>query len=379
MKKISAAVLAVVWILLFLLPVTAAELVTEQDSPVNPLAAEYNFKSQDLEGVLAQFREENGLHEGNFSMSCYVTGTGELHSFAGDAYRVAASTYKLPLNMVYYDRERNGEISSESYIDGWYLPTMHYETIVNSNNDMAIAMLYNLGSFRRYREILTQFCDQDYPSEYYADNNINSDYMLSVLWRLYTEAENYTELLENMKIAARGQYFQLYQTDYDIAHKYGYFEGAVNDVGIIYTPEPVLAAVLTENVYGAEQLLGELAELLTEYSLYHTERKAAEEQARIEAEEQARLEAEEQARLEAEEQARLEAEEQARLEAEAQAVEVSVEEVPAVSSSEEETDLLEDYVPARDPLVMALVICCAAAVCLLAVLAVVLIRRSRKH
>lgn len=391
MKKISAAVLAVVWMLLFLLPVSAAELVSQQDLPVSQIAIDYDFENQDLEEVLARFRAEKGLHEDNFSMSCYITGTEELHSFAGDTFRVAASTYKLPLNMVYYDREREGRISSESYIDGYYLPTMHYETIVNSNNDMAISMLYNLGSFRQYREIMTQFCDQAYPSEYYADNNINSDYMLSVLWKLYTEAENYPELLENMKIAARGQYFQLYQTDYDIAHKYGYFEGAINDVGIIYTPEPVLAAAYTENVSGGESILGSLAELLTEYSLYHTEKKAAEERARLAAEEQARLEAEAQARLEAEEQARLEAEEQARLEEERIAAQKAAEEAQlaaeqaaaaqeaALSTPEEPEQREEASALSTDPLFLVMIGCAGMAVVLLIVLTVMLRRLFKKH
>ncbi len=294
MKQISAAVMAVVWMFLLTLSVTAADVVYTQDSSssasTSEIAIEYDFEHRTLEEILAQFRAEHNLSESNFSMSCYITGTKELISFAGDTFRVAASTYKLPLNMVYYDMERTGEISSERYIDGYYLPTMHYETIVNSDNDMAISMLYNLGSFRQYREIMTQFYDQEYPLEYYSGNNINSDYMLAVLWKLYCNAEDYPELLDNLKIAARGQYFQLYQGDYEIAHKYGYYEGAINDVGIIYTPEPVLVAAYTENVGYAESKLGHLAELLTEYSLYHTEKKAQEEAARL-AEEQAAEEA----------------------------------------------------------------------------------------
>lgn len=309
MKQISAAVLAVVWIILFTLPVSAADSVYEQDEPVSTLALAYDFENQDLEGILAQFREEYGLTEHNFSMSCYVTGTQELVSFAGDTFRVAASTYKLPLNMVYYDMERSGEISSTAYISGYYLPTMHYETIVNSDNDMAIAMLYHLGSFRQYREIMTQYCDQEYPSAYYADNNINSDYMLAVLWTLYCNSGDYPELLENMKKAAAGQYFQLYQGEYEIAHKYGYYEAAVNDVGIIYTPEPVLVAAYTENVGDAEAKLGHLAELLTEYSLYHTNLKLQAEAEAAAAEEENRLAAEEAQR--AEEEARIAAEEAA--------------------------------------------------------------------
>lgn len=380
MKKISAAVLAVLWMLLMTLPVTAADSVLEDNVSVSQLAMEYDFEHQTLEEILAQFREENNLREDNFSMSCYVTGTGELVSFAGNTFRVAASTYKLPLNMVYYDMERNGEISPETYIDGYYLPTMHYETIVNSNNDMAISMLYNLGSFRQYREIMTQFYDQEYPSEYYADNNINSDYMLAVLWKLYCEAENYPELLENLKKACRGEYFQRYQGEYEIAHKYGYFEGAINDVGIIYTPEPVLVAAYTQDVGYAEDKLGRLAELLTEYALYQTElkRQAEAEAARI-AEEEARLAAEKAAAEEAaqkaaeEEAARKAAEEEAaRLAAEAEAA------AQTPGPSAESTVLPEPEKPSgilRENRYLVLV---GAGAVILVILLVIILRRKRK-
>lgn len=381
MKRISAAVLAVVWMILLTLPAAAADSLSEQDMPLNQTATDYDFEDSSLEEILARFREENNLTESNFSMSCYVTGTEELVSFAGDTFRVAASTYKLPLNMVYYDMERDGEISSESYIDGYYLPTMHYETIVNSNNDMAISMLYNLGSFRQYREIMTQFCDQEYPSEYYAGNNINSDYMLAVLWKLYCEADNYPELLENMKIACRGQYFQLYQGDYEIAHKYGYYEGAINDVGIIYTPEPVLVAAYTENVNDAESKLGALAELLTEYSLYHTEKNAreaaAEEAARIAAEEEAaRIAAEEKAAEEARiiaEQAA--AEEAARIAAE----ETTVEEVPAAEetvASEQESAAAASQ---KTQIARTMMVVIGGAAVVLMIILVVLMRQLRKR
>lgn len=345
-KRASAILLVAFWAATLILPVWAEESYSEEDKPLSQIAIEYDFEHRTLEEILAQFRAESNLSESNFSMSCYITGTKELISFAGDTFRVAASTYKLPLNMVYYDMERSGEISSDRYIDGYYLPTMHYETIVNSNNDMAISMLYNLGSFRQYREIMTQFYDQEYPSEYYSGNNTNSDYMLAVLWKLYCNAEDYPELLSNLKIAARGQYFQLYQGDYEIAHKYGYYEGAINDVGIIYTPEPVLVAAYTENVGYAESKLGHLAELLTEYSLYHTEKKAQEEAARLaeaQAAEEARLaeeQAAEEARL-AEEQAA----EEARL-AEEQAAEEArlAEEQAAAEATEAREEVSEETV-----------------------------------
>ena len=137
-------------------------------------------------------------------------------------------------------------------------------------------MLYHLGSFRQYRELMTRFCDQDYPAAYYADNNINAGYMLAVLKQLYENQDDYAELIGYMKQGAPGQYFQHYVDEYDVAHKYGYFEGAVNDCAIIFTPEPFLLTALTQDVAYAEIVLGRLAELLTAYTVYQTESRAPE-------------------------------------------------------------------------------------------------------
>ena len=53
-----------------------------------------------------------------------------------------------------------------------------------------------------------------------------------------------------------------------MAHKYGWFEGAVNDVGIIYTPEPFLLAVYTQDV--GTDVVVEAASLFTAYNLANT-------------------------------------------------------------------------------------------------------------
>ena len=252
---------------LLLLPRAAAE---------DALAEEYSFATSSLDEIMAQFMAGYGLTEGNCSVAYYATGDHAEYRVADDTYRVAGSLFKLPLNMYYYDLERTGAISKNLTIGGWSLSTLHRETIVNSNNDMAIAMLYHLGSFRQYRELMTRFCDQDYPAAYYADNNINAGYMLAVLKQLYENQDDYAELIGYMKQGAPGQYFQHYVDEYDVAHKYGYFEGAVNDCAIIFTPEPFLLTALTQDVAYAEIVLGRLAELLTAYTVYQTESRAPE-------------------------------------------------------------------------------------------------------
>ncbi len=271
MKQIRLAILTAALAVLLCAPCRAADGdFALQDYEPGSLAEEYAFETQSLDEIMAQFLATYGLSEQNFSMAYRATGSGEAYLFAENVFRPAASTYKLPLNMYYYDMERAGEISSDAMIGGWSLPTLHYGTIVNSDNDMAISMLYNLGTFRQYRELLARYCDQEYDYIYYVDNYINAGYMLAVLERLYDNAADYEELIGYMKIATPDAYFKRYVSDFEIAHKYGYFEESINDVGIIFTPEPYLLAAYTEGAQNGEMILGRLCELLTEYTVWQT-------------------------------------------------------------------------------------------------------------
>ena len=239
-----------------------------QAAAIEPIQEE---KGQDLEAVLADFMAKNGLHEGNFSLSYYNTVTEEAYSFNDMAFMVAASTFKLPLNMHYYNQEHAGIIDPEVYISrvGATLKEAHYQSLVHSNNDMSIGMLYNLGQFRDYKNAMKAFFsmpEEEIDPIYYADNYYCTNMMMDALSYLYEYRADFDEMIGYMKQAQPGEYFKAGVTEYEVAHKYGWFEGAVNDVGIIYTPQPILLAVYTQDV-GA-QVVADTAALFTAYTVW---------------------------------------------------------------------------------------------------------------
>lgn len=77
--------------------------------------------------------------------------------------------------------------------------------------------------------------------------------MLDTLKVIWDGQEQYPELIDYLKIACPDAYFKTY-LDVDetpIAHKYGSYEGAENDVGIIWAERPFLLAVYTSGLsYG---------------------------------------------------------------------------------------------------------------------------------
>lgn len=250
-------------------------------------------ESQSLACRIEAFMAQKGLNERNFSMCYYNTVTKEEYRFNDDAMMVAASTFKLPLNLYYYEMEANGEIAPDAYIPraGANLDYCHEMSLVHSDNPTSIGLLYNLGDFRTYKNKMLRYfsiAEADVPYLYYADNYYSTAMMMDTLQYLYEHQAQFPEMLSYLKQACPGAYFKKYIADCEIAHKYGSFEGAENDVGIIFAQQPFLLAVYTQGV--GEDISARVAQLAKDYTDEQAEKAAAEEAAKQIAEEQVQQE-----------------------------------------------------------------------------------------
>ena len=192
-----------------------------------------------LADTISQLQAQYGLTAENFSICYYNTVTKERYSFSADRWMIAASTYKLPLNLYYYEQEAAGAIDPETWIAGRRLSEIHYESIVNSNNDLSEALVYHLGTFRQYKERMFASFSHLAPEEIadiaWTGNYYTTGFLCDTLQYLYENADRFPQLLAYLKEAQPEAYFKKYVTQYPIAHKYGSFDGAENDVGIVYT------------------------------------------------------------------------------------------------------------------------------------------------
>lgn len=230
-------------------------------------------QEESIQTVVEQLQQTYGLDESNFSLCYYNTVTGERYSFNSDAWMIAASTYKLPLNMYYYEQEASGQIDSEATIAGHTLTDIHYQSIVFSDNVLSEALLHNLGSFRTYKQLMfdcyghleaDQIDDITWTKNYYT-----TGFMMDTLEYLYRHADLFAELLDYLKQAAPESYFKKYVSEYEIAHKYGSYDTAENDVGIIFTQEPYLLAVYTYGLTNGEDVVGRVNEAICQYNTTH--------------------------------------------------------------------------------------------------------------
>jgi hypothetical protein len=247
------------------------------------LADTPDTEENDLETLLAAFRADWGLTEDNFAMAYVDLDTGEYSTFQYDQWMVAGSTFKVPLAMLYYDRIRDGSMTESTTVGGLRLDSALERIIVNSDNDAAKTLMYAIGNnvWSQYRQLLTQYSGQDYPDKFFSTNVMNCHYMVDCLLYLYDHADDYPTLLEHMAEAMPGMYFQKYVTDYTVCHKYGLYEGAVNDIAIVYGPHTYIVTAFSQNVYDAETMLGELNQLLVQRLERLTAEEAEEDAAEI--------------------------------------------------------------------------------------------------
>ncbi len=361
MKKLIAL------LLLPLLILHAAAAIPQQEASVELLEGEYDVEipmDWTLDDLVNYYIRTYHLNEENFAISLYLPMTQERAAFNETAMLFAASTYKLPLNMYYYEQQQAGVYTDNSIVGGTTLKNAHFQSIVYSNNEISHAMLYGIGSFYLYKLAMLEHYGnmalEELELDYWADNYYCTKFMCNTLQYLYEHSDSFEELIDYMKQAMPGQYLQTYAGEVEVAHKYGVFydpKTSHNDVGILYTDEPVLVAIYTygfhDNGIDGEELIGRIAKALIRYQ---EKNQALAEQRRIEEEEaeRASIEAEE-ARLEQESVAASEAaaaaEEAAQKESEAERVrleqEAASESESAAASEEAEQLLIQQQEQAR--------------------------------
>ena len=248
--------------------------------PMSALAVdtdELDF-SDGLEPILLDYMSAHNLSEENFSLGFYDTGTGTTYYFCEDAWHVAGSMYKLPLNMVYTDLIAEGLRRPSAGVGGYTIEGAMYNSMVYSDNDAAHALLDGLlpdydSSWADMWHSLARYTDLDpatFPARQHVDNLMTPHFMIETLKYLYDNSVQYAGVLENMHKANRGNYLRYtYEGPYEIAHKYGSYQGWLNDCAIVYTPKPFLLVVFTRYALpSGERVLSDLRDICIAYALY---------------------------------------------------------------------------------------------------------------
>ena len=233
-----------------------------------------------IENLINQIMTENNLNENNFFFFFYNIEEKKYYFYNENTYFTAASTIKVPVAMLYYDKIADGELNlsdtliynsddyeagdgstAADYSVGERIPISYLleQTIVNSDNT-ALNILVNSIGYQNCKEELTKYSDIELMEEFYSSNVANVSYYYDVLQYLYQNADKYNELIEYMKISSGGGYLKANLPQYEVAHKYGSYDGYVHDYGIIYGQNTYLIGVFTNGIANASDLIADIGE-----------------------------------------------------------------------------------------------------------------------
>lgn len=178
---------------------------------------------------------------------------------------IAASIYKLPLAMLYYDKVNEGEytldstftysgymhedagVISSDYGIGSQVPLSDLlnDLIIYSDNDAGHILYENLGGWKEYKEAMTKYTDSISENYYTMDNVTTANTMNDVVTYLYDHKEDYKGLIKNMEKAEPGEYLDR-DTQLSMPQKYGMYDYALNSVGFVECNTSYSIVVLTD-------------------------------------------------------------------------------------------------------------------------------------
>ena len=177
---------------------------------------------------------------------------------------IAASIYKLPLAMLYYDKVNEGEytldstftysgymhedagVISSDYGIGSQVPLSDLlnDLIIYSDNDAGHILYENLGGWKEYKEAMTKYTDSISENYYTMDNVTTANIMNDVVTYLYDHKEDYKGLIKNVEEAEPGEYLDR-DTQLNMPQKYGMYDSALNSVGFVECNTSYSIVVLT--------------------------------------------------------------------------------------------------------------------------------------
>lgn len=247
---------------------------------------DYDYKNMTLEQILNDYRNKRGLTT-QIAISYHNFVTQETYFVNPDQWMVAGSTYKLPLNMYYYELENAGQISPDKKLkyndysfeeggpvgDSLYKPgdeiaisELHYYSLVYSDNTASRILFDGLGGWGTYREAVKKYSTNTTYTNAYYSNNFCVRYINDVLTYLYQNYGNFADL-ENYLFTVpdslkRYVYVPILQKD-------GCYGSAYNSAGIVFADKPYAAAVYTSLGESGPNVIGEINLLLYNYSQAH--------------------------------------------------------------------------------------------------------------
>ena len=209
----------------------------------------------------------------------------DVYSFHEDTDFIAASLYKVPLAMIYYELilqgvyneddlflyesyhyEAGGPIG-DNYMPGTYFTLsdlLHY-LILNSDNTAGHILFENLGGWVSFKNLCEKYGQVDHSETFYSyDNVFTANYLHDCLNYLYLHKNSFDLLIQDMENTFKQDYLNRYVPK-KIAQKYGSYEDALNIMGFVETKRSYSIVILSNYGYNFKEHMGRINEICYRY------------------------------------------------------------------------------------------------------------------
>jgi len=220
-----------------------------------------------------------------FGMVYYDINSKETIEINGDKQFVAASTIKVPINMLLYDMVQNKKVNINEklkYMDVDFengagilqnmdlskpisIKTLSEYSIIYSDNIAINMILRKIDNENKYKYI-EKIVGHPIVHE---GNNITPVESFKILERLYLNPDNnkyYSGIIETMKKTEYHDRIDKYIPQEIVAHKIGDFGDYVNDTAIVCKDNPYILVIFTDGISDANEVIAQVSKLIYDSS-----------------------------------------------------------------------------------------------------------------
>ncbi|HZJ68797.1 MAG TPA: serine hydrolase [Candidatus Eisenbacteria bacterium] len=229
------------------------------------IARKNELDLKDLENKIETYLDQQKIDRS--SLSVYVTDLtrDQEYCFNETVFFGAASIYKLPIAMLFYDDINKGEISFDTnYVyeasyhqaggpipytynigDEIPLDQLLNDMIEFSDNTSAWILYHNYGGWEVHRTEALRYTNYQLGHKFLAyENYMTSQYTNDLLLHIYNHQNEYALLLESMKNSFPENYLNL-NCNNSTYQKHGNYLDAMGGVGLVLDGNPYAISILT--------------------------------------------------------------------------------------------------------------------------------------
>jgi len=246
------------------------------------LAAEENIQFTKLENEIKAYI---GTNEKKFGLYYYDLTNGKTFEINSSKEFAAASTVKVPMNMVLLDMVNQGKISlketmrynkSTDYEGGTgilqgkdlskpiALETLSEYSIIYSDN-IATHMIMRRINKNYMRDAFDKMLGHKATRTGNVTTAKDSGTFLKLLYNNPNKNPYFSELVDNMKETSFHDRIDKYIPHDITAHKIGNYGTYVNDIAIVYTKRPYVLVVLTNELSESSEKIAHISEMVYDY------------------------------------------------------------------------------------------------------------------